>query len=357
MTPRPGPLMPGSQTSEASDATEADSALDRLRSQCAAEWPNIVAARSAARDQTGKLRDLVSHLRPPSNTSVVGYGSLAREEWTGASHVDRTLMIDGPSDINHWDCAKKIESELRSASYVEPGRTGTFGSMSSSHELIHHIGGTEDTNINLTRRVLLLLESVSLSDSVTHERVIRAILERYILSDPPATASPKFRVPLFLLNDVVRLWRTFAVDYANKKWNRSNDKWALRNLKLRMSRKLLFAKGLLICLLCSERLAGAPTSSDPELVQVELLDRCFALCRKTALELLAETLLKFAERETAVLIFDAYDAFLGTLNEPEKRRRLETLAFEQSGDALFMEQREKTRSFRGGLEKLFFGSN
>jgi hypothetical protein len=229
--------------------------------------------------------------------------------------------------------------------------------MSSSHELVHYIGGVEDTNHNITRRILLLIESLSLSDHVTHERVIRAILERYIVGDPPATTPAKFHVPLFLLNDIVRLWRTMTVDYATKKWQRSSAGWALRNTKLRMSRKLLFVKGMLLCFLCDEHFAGAPTAAEPELVQADLLRICFDLSRRPPVELLAETLLKYADAKTGKLIMGAYDRFLAMLNDLEMRETLKKLRFDEADNPLFEQQRQNTRDFRDGLETLFFGSN
>jgi hypothetical protein len=47
---------------------------------------------------------------------------------------------------------------------------------------------------------------------------IRLILNRYVLEDASFVAGKNRsgRMPRFLLNDVVRFWRTMAVDYANK---------------------------------------------------------------------------------------------------------------------------------------------
>jgi hypothetical protein len=42
----------------------------------------------------------------------------------------------------------------------------------------------------------------------------------------------------FSLNDIVRFWRTMAVDFASKQRDRAGEEWGLRNAKLRMSRKL-----------------------------------------------------------------------------------------------------------------------
>jgi hypothetical protein len=56
-----------------------------------------------------------------------------------------------------------------------------FGQITFSHDLIHYIGGQDDTNHNLSRRILLLLESsMVLNDKIdgtAYERVIRGIID------------------------------------------------------------------------------------------------------------------------------------------------------------------------------------
>src|SRR5229473_3295864 len=131
-----------------------------------------------------------------------------------------------------------------------PGQTGTFGNMAFSHDIIHQIGGQNDTNRNTTQRILLLLESATIGRSnQAYERIIRGVINRYLEEDNHLLTrdSRRYRVPRFLLNDIVRFWRTMAVDFASKQRDRAGKGWGLRNAKLRMSRKLIFASGLLVC--------------------------------------------------------------------------------------------------------------
>lgn len=134
------------------------------------QWPNIEAARTFSRETLGLLRDALAD-SGSDDTSVVVLGSLGREEFTSGSDIDWTLSVDGIADPNHHLLFLDVQKKIKEVAAKNVGREGTFDAFVSSHDLIHKIGGEDDTNRNLTRRLLLLLESASIGRSVAYERV------------------------------------------------------------------------------------------------------------------------------------------------------------------------------------------
>ncbi|ACY14892.1 conserved hypothetical protein [Haliangium ochraceum DSM 14365] len=297
---------------------------------------------------------------------MIVFGSLARGEWTGGSDVDWTLLVDGQADPEHLSTVQQITGCLADLKYKEPGRTALFGGLAFSHGLIHQIGGEHDTNRNTTQRILLLLESAVVGGQKgVRERVIRQLLRRYVNEDyeyrDPRKTKP--RVPRFLLNDVVRYWRTMAVDAAAKRREREGQGWALRNFKLQMSRKLIFAAGLAACLGCKLKPGPAwdaqdSVSSADNAALDAAVESLFGFAECTPLELLARTVLDFDAIDAANDLYGAYDAFLGILCDPEKRDRLRALTKADAfGDELFGEARDIGKRFQSGLTKLFFDTD
>ncbi len=325
------------------------SAIDTLRDRVVGNWPAIYQSIERSREKKRILLDLFSRGTKPDSEerSVVAFGSVGRDEWTSGSDLDWTLLIDGMADPAHLPIAQEIRVKLLAAGFKEPGQTGVFGNLAFSHDIIHRIGGENDSNRNTTQRILLILESAVIGNHAeAYNRVGGHVFSRYLeeetgLPDPGG----KHKVPRFLLNDIVRFWRTMAVDFASKQRERAGQGWGLRNTKLRMSRKLIFASGLLMCFSCS----FVPTS-DP------LLQYLIDVAKQTPLEKLASALLDYGESsETALKIFNAYDQFLAMLDHEDIRKELENLTADNAAaNETFRQVRAFSNDFQEGLNQLFF---
>jgi hypothetical protein len=233
--------------------------------------------------------------------------------------------------------------------------------MAFSHDLVQKIGGREDTNENTTRRVLLLQESVPFGKADAYDRVLRLILSRYLNEDYGFKFGRlRIRVPRFLFNDIVRYWRTIMVDFVDKQRRDAGRGWALRNAKLRMSRKLLFSAGMLSCfsceIFCSSR-ARRELMDRHSTVAMEEHLRTFI--KKTPLEILALFSLELKIKpKTVIKLFSSYNAFLKLLNNSKKRQHLKNLRPPEFGsDLVFGQVQRFSREFQEGLTALFFRDN
>jgi hypothetical protein len=349
--------------------------VKKLESECQASWTAFESASTQTQFAENALRRALEQGQGPSrllnpDLSLVLCGSFARFEMTDGSDYDWTLLVDGVVDNEHAVLGRKIHSALAKADLSPPGSTGTFGNLVFSHELVHRIGGGADSNANLTRRILMLLESrpfsLSSADSSKEvwENVLGNILERYFEEDVHFTPGRR-SVPRFLLNDLTRYWRTVCVDYAAKHREQDGRKWAIRNAKLRFSRKLIYASGLAFCLSCQ---LNPPRSVHKGLFGETMdesagpiIERAKSFARTPALEFLAAFVDEFVSdrvkrKQVAESIFGSYNWWLNTLSSEGTRKTLETLDFTHVRQCReFQEIREHARSFAKGLELLFFG--
>ena len=321
----------------------------------------------ACRESSLKIREELDSLLSKGigkytteDTSLVVFGSLARGEWTSKSDLDWTYLIDGEANSDHLRISQEIQRFFTAEGFVEPGPTGTFGNMAFSHDVIHQIGGQNDSNRNTTQRILLLLESCPIGRRTeAYERVLRGVINRYLEEDVHLLTrdSKAYRVPRFLLNDIVRFWRTMAVDFASKQRDRAGEGWGLRNAKLRMSRKLIFASGLLVCF--SSNLDSDlqnQISTDKNDIRLKLINHIRNHVRLTPLEILAKSMEQYEVPEpVAKELVEAYGSFLSLLDSEKSRKALQILrAADSRTDPTFQQVRKISGSFERALDHIFF---
>ena len=210
--------------------------------------------------------------------------------------------------------------------------------------------------------MLLLLESFAVGDHEPYARVRRQVLNRYLQDDRGLlSCSGKYRVPRFLLNDLTRYWRTITVDFVYKQRKSAGKKWALRNAKLRLSRKLVFTSGLLRCFFChlDQNAAGGREDLVSKHDPTRLISYMESELSATPLELLARAAARpDVSRATARALFDNYDAFLALLDNEEYRNELGNLLPDQVGTSKVWEHvRDLGKGFQSGLTSLFYGED
>jgi hypothetical protein len=129
-------------------------------------------------------------------------------------------------------------------------------------DLIETLGKPEDDVTNtFTARLLLLLESRPLVGEAVYKEIIKAVVEAYWLDY--ADHGDDF-TPAFLANDILRLWRTFCVNYESRRETdppRKKAKGKIQNYKLKHSRLLTCYSALLYLLAIHQR-CGRVTPDD-----------------------------------------------------------------------------------------------
>jgi len=127
-----------------------------------------------------------------------------------------------------------------------------------------------------------------------------------------------------------------------------------------MSRKLIFVSGLLTCFSCylnpspgiKDAFAGNRDSKST------LVEHLVKYIRMTPLEVLTESLSKYALDNTAKQIMNAYNSFLSEVAKSNIRNHLEKLDIsEADSDKTFKGLCEISREFQVGLTSFFFDDN
>lgn len=275
------------------------------------------------------IRKNISEIDSSDNV-ILTCGSYARREASTNSDID-FFVINKSASTYESNKLKTINDKIAEIVPIEPSAEGAFAKVEEYKTLISNIGGDQDTNQKMTRRMLFLLEGEWLFNENGLREFRRAVLEKYI--GPKIT---DHQLALFLLNDIIRYYRTIATDYEFK-ITEGGKPWGIRNIKLVFSRKLLYASGLFSVALTADQTRDRKISVLEELFNIPVIDRMVQICGATQME----------------NVLSSYNYFLEQLESPEIRSKLKSLDPSNRDDLVFRDLKNEGHRFTRELMKLF----
>ncbi|TBV12044.1 hypothetical protein DNK08_01490 [Stutzerimonas kirkiae] len=299
---------------------------------------NIDKAAAFTATKLETLRNEISTLlsASPFNEAmtIITTGSYGRAEATEESDLDWFIIFDRDQPV------EVISDEIQGINEVitrhidkVTGDTGTFGkdAIVRFSEMQNNIGGNDDSNESLTRRLLFLLEGTWVYGEERFADYRRQLLEKYIKPDAPGEQMPRF-----LLNDIIRYYRTIATDFEFKTSERKKP-WGLRNIKLRFSRKLIYFSGIIVA------------AELKELGWQQKIEKGLALFEQFPLERIRAL---GADLAATPVILATYESFMARLAQPEVRQALEGVVKEQRlENPEYKELRKTSHEFSKALHK------
>lgn len=284
-------------------------------------------ARLESEEGLFKMRAAAKELFGGDMSIIIGLnGSYARREVTQGSDIDLFFLFE-KADLSEVDEKQTaFRKHLKSIGFKMPAPGGVFEAPMSVDAISQTIGGQDDDNNQITRRMLLLLEGEWIHNDASFYETRTRLLNQYV----PKAIRPD-QICLFLLNDIIRYWRTICVDFEHKVQKKDNKKArAIRLIKLRFSRMMLFLAGVL---------AVSETHA------VERGDKIAKL--EDLLSMPAYLRVQNVAGETAIPALELYAQFLNALDSREIRNVLSQPDGEDSSE--FEELRDKAQQFRSCL--------
>jgi predicted nucleotidyltransferase len=266
--------------------------------------PHIAEAQRFTETKLQEMRAAVQQEQAGLDDILLGtYGSYARREASEQSDLDFFVICRNAGQIGRAkEIVEPIATRLTKIAGRKPSAKGAFGDVEDLETMLSNIGGNDDHNSKITRRILFLLEGEWLGNQAMFEEVLDQLLGKYVRD-----TITSHQLALFLLNDIIRYYRTICVDFEFKTIQDVDPKpWGTRNIKLVFSRKLLYFSGLLIVAETAQRTYAEKMKSLRRLCSMPVADRILDICG-----------------ERSVYALKLYDEFLEALSHAEVRQALD----------------------------------
>jgi predicted nucleotidyltransferase len=268
---------------------------------------------------------------------VYATGSFGRRE--ASAHSDLDLFIVGQGSPEK-PAIRGLDEILIKADLIEATRKlgirdfsgdGEYLKHYTIKELIDGLGTPQDDVENtFTARLLLLLESCPLIGETAYHQITDEVIAAYWRD---YEQNKNVFMPAFLANDILRMWRTFCVNYEARTHSEPEKEMAkrrLKNYKLKHSRLLTCYSALLYLLAVFTKNNTVSPVDAKEMISLTPTGRLKWL--------LSQSHCGKAHKLIQKLI-DQYEAFLSQTNLPE-----EELV------ALFMDKQKRKERFGAPYE-------
>lgn len=253
------------------------------------------------------LANFKAHIQPARDLASEGQacvcatGSVGRGEAGKHSDLDLVIVtrgitkrpnIDAPEVETDESCLSLLNEIRLKANIIDAMKhlglpdldgEGKYFEKYTTVQLITSIGEQHDDWDNtLSSRLLLLLESTPLLGDEVHKEAIGKIIASY-WSDYEGHESDY--VPAFFTNDVLRLWRTFCVNYEARTRTLSVERRMerkIKNLKLKYSRMLTCYSSIIYLLNHYNTARSVPIEVGVEMALLTPIDRLLKIKEQAA---------------------------------------------------------------------------
>jgi hypothetical protein len=209
----------------------------------------IVDKKKFSASRIGQLKEKLSsseNLSKQQDLCIYATGSYGRLEAGTTSDIDLFFLKKsddgGITKISKILIDANIIESCRGMGFPEFSGDGEYLEIHDVNDMHKELGGRNDDYYNyFTARILLLLESKPIYNEELYYSLVKDIINKYYTDFEKHESEFE---PIFLVNDVIRFWRTLCLNYEHKRHEKIKNKTLvkeksdIKNIKLKFSRKL-----------------------------------------------------------------------------------------------------------------------